>query len=152
MRRSLSVLAVWAILGLAPALAHAELPAPLDDAELAGQRGGFVTAAGLTFDFAAQLTTFVDGQLALESRLNLQTGGFETSQSLVQLDGAEIVHRFDGQSLANILINSASDRSFRQDLDLTLTLPGFAAVQQRYDVIRLGADLAEQIGVMRNLR
>ena len=151
MIRSLLMFAVFAVIGMTPAAASAEMPAALDDNELAEQRGGFVMVGGLTFDFAAQLTTFIDGRLALESHLNL-SGPSDPSRLVMLPDGTEILHQFDGQSLTNILVNRADNRDLRQDLNVTLTLPGFANVQTHYDAIRLGSDLVGQIRAISGMR
>ena len=39
------------------------------DTELAAARGGFLTADGVTFDLGAIITTYQDGQLALQTQL-----------------------------------------------------------------------------------
>ncbi|QYF86852.1 hypothetical protein [Brevundimonas sp. PAMC22021] len=68
----------------------AQIPsaAPLASAELAELRGGFLVAGGIQLDFGAVVRTYVDGQLALESRLQWTDQGAVTSQSLGSVPGA----------------------------------------------------------------
>jgi len=65
-----STLAWTTLLAGPPAQVRADTPRePLSAAELAGLRGGFLVADGVKLDFAAQVRTFVDGALALETSL-----------------------------------------------------------------------------------
>ncbi|MFZ2029407.1 MAG: hypothetical protein WAU68_03785 [Vitreimonas sp.] len=56
-----------------------------------------------------------------------------------------LVHTVTGGALQNIIINDASNRDIRQDIDVTLTLPGFDAIQNAIGLqqfgLRLGDDL-----------
>lgn len=73
----------------APA-AVSQLPStpPLASAELAELRGGFLVAGGIQLDFGAVVRTYVDGQLALESRLQWTDQGAVTTQNLGSVPGA----------------------------------------------------------------
>lgn len=62
--------------------------ATISDAELGDLRGGFLMAGGVTFDFGAVVRTYVNGQLALESRLTWTETGPATAQSLGNIPGA----------------------------------------------------------------
>lgn len=53
----------------------------LTESELAEIRGGYYTAGGLTFDFGAQVRTFVDGQLALSTSLTWTPGGLQSAST-----------------------------------------------------------------------
>jgi hypothetical protein len=126
---------------------------PLADEDLADMRGGYINAAGIAFDFAADMKTFVDGELALQTTLSSATGMLGTSQQVTLPGGmTTIMHRIDDGQLSNILINSASNQDFRQELNVTLTLPGFLETQRGFESLRIGRDLTEQIGVLRGLR
>lgn len=57
------------------------VPIPMGDTELQGERGGFLTANGIRLDFGAIVRTFVEGQLALETRLTWTTEGAVTEQT-----------------------------------------------------------------------
>jgi hypothetical protein len=147
-----------------PALAGLE---PLTSRELGGLRGGLLFAGGFAFDFGAIVRTAIDGEPALETRLTWtrhgpviedlsaisgaplsEFGGFGIS--IVDASGTTLVgHRlYDGQ-IQNYIVNNGDNRTIRQDLDITLTLPGFAEVQRgmlgdRLN-FRLGLDVADAI-------
>lgn len=82
---------VAALLSVQPALAQTssapEAPIPLSDAELADMRGGFLTAGGVVFDFGAIVRTYVNGALALETRLTWTPSGPVTEQTTGSLPG-----------------------------------------------------------------
>jgi phospholipase/lecithinase/hemolysin len=150
MKRLIALLACAVAMTPAAALA---LPPPLDDSELESQRGGFVMASGLTFDFAADLKTFIDGQLALESQLSLADGMLSQVNAFSTPDNATtVLHQFSDGQLLNVLINTANDRTFRQELNLQLTLPGFGDVQKGMDAARLGLNLVDQVRAVTGLR
>ncbi|MBV9997029.1 MAG: hypothetical protein JO127_17640 [Caulobacteraceae bacterium] len=50
----------------------------VSDADLQGERGGFITAGGVTFDFGAKLDASVNGTLAMTSTLNLTPQGWQS--------------------------------------------------------------------------
>lgn len=151
MRRAFAAL-VCLIAAGAPGAVLA-LPPPLTDDELETQRGGFVMADGFVFDFAADLRTFIDGQLALESQLSLSDGALSRVNAFATPDNATtVLHDFSDGQLLNVLINSANDRTFRQELNLSLTLPGFTDVQKGFDAARLGINLADQVRAVSGLR
>lgn len=60
---------------------------PMTDAELADMRGGYLTAGGVVFDFGAIVRTYVDGALALETRLTWTPTGPITEQVTGDLPG-----------------------------------------------------------------
>ncbi len=80
-----------ALLSVQPALSQTasvpEAPIPLSDAELADMRGGFLTAGGVVFDFGAIVRTYVNGALALETRLTWTPAGPVTEQTTGSLPG-----------------------------------------------------------------
>lgn len=90
LRPSLVLLALATALAAAPQPAGAQqvLGSRIDDAELADLRGGFLVAAGVTLDFGAVVRTYVDGRLALESRLTWTETGAVTGQTLGSVPGA----------------------------------------------------------------
>jgi len=61
--------------------------APMSDEDLGDMRGGFLTAGGVSFDFGAVVRTYVDGQLALETRLTWTPTGAVTEQITGSLPG-----------------------------------------------------------------
>jgi hypothetical protein len=52
-----------------------------DETTLADQRGGFLVADGIAFDFAAKMQTFIDGQLALETTMTWTPAGKQVEQT-----------------------------------------------------------------------
>ena len=159
MRRGL--LAACAALGLllAPAARAQEALeglAPLSGEELSELRGGLLFAGGIAFDFGAVVRTTIDGQLALETRLTWTPDGVvveDTSAmapvqlpqidgfglSITDASGTTIVgHRLLEGEIQGFILNSADNRDVRQDLDVTLTLPGFEATQRDMMTGRLG--------------
>jgi len=81
------------------ALAGAE---PVASADLETERAGFVTEAGITFDFGATVRTTVNGQLALVSTLQLNDLGKVTQTTWINpaLPNATLIQPGDGQSLS----------------------------------------------------
>lgn len=74
-----------------PALGQSASPfdtlEPMSDEDLGEARGGFLTAGGVTFDFGAIVRTYVDGELALETRLTWTPTGPVTEQVAGSLPG-----------------------------------------------------------------
>lgn len=79
--------------------------APLSAGELDDHRGGFVTAGGITLGFGAVVRTYVDGRLALESRLTWTERGAVTERRLGDHPGV-------------VDLQSALDTALAQGLDL----------------------------------
>src|SRR5580692_10688239 len=108
----------------------------LTDAELDEVRGGFITADGYTFAFAAVVTTYIDGSLALQSTLRLDSGGANMTTVYGAIPGARtgsaggvnlagatatlevpgsggettIVQNVSPTSLVNLVINTANNQ------------------------------------------
>ncbi len=161
---------VWAtmafttVLAAPPELAEAVpsegLP-PISEAELAGLRGGFLVADGITLDFAATVRTYLDGVLALQTSLAWTPEGAKTASALgegattataetLKAAGVDIgsvvkpqdslaisdtgatvlLHRASIDGVQNFVFNNASNQDIRQQVDVTLVLPGFEAIQQ----------------------
>jgi hypothetical protein len=129
--------------------------APMDTAALEDLRGGFFTVDGITFDFGAIVRTTIDGQPALESRLTwtpqgvlvedlsaypsgvLPGGGWGidlSDASGMTLVGHQLL---DGQ-MQGFILNSGDGRDISQSLEVTLTLPGFDAIQRSMTTDRIG--------------
>jgi hypothetical protein len=122
---------------------------PLTDEELAQARGGFITAQGVTFDFGAVVRTFDDGKLALQTQVVWTADGAKLVQApdgVTAAGGASFVHQLVNGQLANVLINSDSNRNLRQETDVTLVLPAFGAFQadaaRNLAGLRIGDDIA----------
>lgn len=126
------------------------------DEELSEQRGGF-TVNGLDIRLGAQIRTYLDGNLVLQTTVNWgETGSSHTevmSGALTPADAAQLqagilstggitmkvgdnvvylanqgqtalMHRTDG-GLQNVLINTASNVKFTQEVDAHLDLGGY---------------------------
>ena len=153
------IAAAVALLSLAtPAFQPAAAREELTDQEMENARGGILEAGGVAFEFGAVVKTFEDGVLRLQtqvtatpngpqisqtagqdvshltdqllSQLNAAVGGANAARGAVVTDsGAVIVQQFTPTQITNLIVNTDSNHSFRQDTDVTLTLPGFAGTQ-----------------------
>lgn len=146
----------------------------LDDAELGLLRGGYLTAGGVVFDFGAVVRTYVDGRLALESRLTWTGAGALTEHHAIDggpitaidnlgavdlsgLDGREgllltgtdgttaLIHDFGGGRIQNLVINSADGRDLRQEIEINLALPQLDVMQSAGEINRLGAAISQDL-------
>jgi hypothetical protein len=140
--------------------ARAEEPAaaaiePLDEAALADTRGGLQTHLGVDIGFGASVRTYVDGSLALETRLTWTADGpvssrvFEgeaaaaagaaggLSQPVDIAKGVRVVHDLTENRIASVVLNTANDRTIRQETDVTLHLPQLPELQQRIAAERI---------------
>jgi hypothetical protein len=172
-----AMLLAGAVLCTPLSVAHAdpfEDCAVADDAELAAARGGYITADGVTFDLGAIISTYQNGDLALQTQLTWTPNGAMTSHTagdsyagaaqaalaaasalgsggVAVTDpggGTQIVHGVDGQSLRNLIVTSASDTAFSQDIQVTITLPGFEAMQGSLALDKLGIALGSDINLL----
>jgi len=119
----------------------------LSPAELDAQRGGVLLAGDIAFEFGAVVRTYAENKLALETRLTWTGDGPVVDQTAAAPDLAGVVtHVVARGQIANVLTNTDSNRDFRQETDVTLTLPGFASIQQGMvrdqAAMRLADDLA----------
>lgn len=169
--RSAALLAA-VLLGVGgPAFSQSAPGQPLDETALDGLRGGYMTAAGVRFDFGASVRTYVDGTLALESRLTWTDEGPKTTHAgnavldpatldqlglaglsdgrgvVIQGDGgaAALIHALDGQGLRGIIVNSADGMDLRQEIEIDLTLPDLDAIQGAAGIDRLGAQINQDM-------
>ena len=133
----------------------------LSDQELAAQRGGILTPTGLDIGFAANVRTYVDGALALETRLTWTDKGpvTETTGALagatatglpgswsVALPGVsggstQVLQDLSTGRIASVIVNSASNRNIRQETDITLTLPHLQEIQRGFAASRSVSNL-----------
>ena len=86
--------------------------------------------------------------LTSEQRAELGLDGMENNGGIVIADAdgvTALVHNVTEGALQNIIINTAAGRDLHQEVDVTLTLPGFETMQDALLLerigIRLGADL-----------
>lgn len=95
--RALVILPALASLAVSigtPSIA-AQDPRPMTNAELAETRGGFLVANGVVLDFGATVRTYVDGQLALESRLTWTETGAVTEHAGGVMGAADLAGAID---------------------------------------------------------
>ena len=95
-RRSLILASAWLIAGAAPAFAASDELDDLEvvsDAELAQQRGGFAIA-GMEVSLGAEIRTFLDNQLVLQTNVSWTPTGAVTTQvvsgALTEVTAAEL--------------------------------------------------------------
>lgn len=88
--------------------------------------------------------------LTPEARTALGVDGLENAGGVV-IDDAEgvtaLVHNVTEGALQNIILNTATGRDLRQEIDVTLTLPGFEAIQDSIILERLGIHLVDDMSV-----
>jgi hypothetical protein len=124
--------------------------------ELATFRAGLLLAGGIAFEFGAIVRTTVDGRAALETRLTWTPDGVVVEDmsafpdapipefhgfglTITDATGTTLVgHRLLDGGLQGFIINTGDNRNIRQDLNVTLTLPGFDAIQRDMLTDRLG--------------
>jgi hypothetical protein len=78
----------------------------------------------------------------------LGLGGLENAGGVVIEDEAGVtalVHNVTDGALQNIIINNATGRDLRQDIDVTLTLPGFEMIQDSLFGERMGIRLGDEL-------
>lgn len=173
----------WAARIVSSAIAAAALVAApafgsevLGDDELSEMRGGYISAAGIQFDFGATLQTYVDGVLALASTLTVSDSGVSASQQVGDVPNARplsdaaaaglnlgqpqgsgivipgtggataLIHDVTGTQLRNIVVNTAQDRIVVQHTDLTFTIPNLSSIQTQMQLNRMSAGLEQALG------
>lgn len=86
--------------------------------------------------------------LTPEARATLGVDGLDDASGIVISDAAGVtalVHNITDGALQNIIINSATGRDLAQDIDVTLTLPGFDAIQDSLVLERFGIRLTDDM-------
>lgn len=86
--------------------------------------------------------------LSPEQREALGVDGLGGASGIVIDDEAgmtALVHNIAEGALQNIIINSATGRDLEQDIDVTLTLPGFDAIQDSLVLERFGIRIADDM-------
>jgi hypothetical protein len=147
----------------------------MDDAEMEDLRGGFnVGGIEIGFGAVVTSTlngvpvmttqlTVTDAGSIVEQTMNAgQTLGSLTTEQLAALglaafagmegviiDGeggiTAFVHNITNGTLQNILVNTASGQDIEQDVDITLTLPGFDAIQGEFAMERFGMQISDDL-------
>lgn len=163
---SLLAAALGALLWAGPA--HAQVGERLDEAALESYRGGLATPLGYDIGFGASVRTYVDGTLALETRLTWTAEGLRTDRlaesaatgvdlsyggiprdlgASIAAGSTRIIHDLTENRIASLVINTANDRTIRQETDITLHLPQFAQMQEQFAAERLASALQAAVGL-----
>lgn len=149
-------------------------PLVLGEDELASVRGGLAIPLGLDIDFGAVVRTYVDGALALESKLNWTKGGPQTEVStpaearlidnaaaaglsapagdwtgvVVPGDGGEtmVLQDVTADRIANLVVNTANNREVRQDITVDLGIADLEQMQADFAGQQLQLRLQDAIG------
>lgn len=169
---------VAALLSLAPfGAAHADA---FDECELAGDaalaeaRGGYITAGGVAFDLGAVITTWRNGAVALQTMLTWTPQGLAATHvagapntsdltnaqpvltgnggvALVDPNGqTTILHMGANGAIVNGVITAESNQTFTQQVDITITLPGFDAMQAGFQNDKMGIRLSDDLSSLLN--
>lgn len=166
MTQGLKILALAATLaGGVIAAGPAEARSPMSDAEMAGRRAGIQTPLGYEIGLGAVVRTYVNGQLALESRLTWAEQGlmreFTVGQPTpdtqaaaarlgLKLDGDWIglilenpdgftaaLNSFTADRVGNLLINTASDQDIRLETEVILDIPELERFREQFQTEQL---------------
>jgi hypothetical protein len=131
----------------------------LTDDELADQRGGLRTPSGLEIGFAASLKTLIDGRLVLATQLTWTDRGVQTQHIAGSADvtaspggftatvpgqtggATQVVQTLSADRITSVVLNTASNRTIRQDTDITLIVPQLAGLLHQVVGDRLAASL-----------
>jgi len=117
--------------------------------------GAPALTTNLTWTDAGQLaqeTIAAAGQqlseLTQDQRAAMGLSGLGDANGVVIADEAGVtalVHNVTNGAMQNIILNTASGRDLHQDIDVTLTLPGFEMVQAGLLLERIGIRLNEDM-------
>jgi len=139
----------------------------MSDAELGDMRGGILTPLGLEIGFGAEVRTYVDGQLALQTRLTWTDQGAVTERlgdlgdvtatgappdgwtAVLAGDGGatQVLHDLTDGRIASVVVNTANGREIRQNTDIRLSIPQLAELQGQLFAERLNASIQNAVGL-----
>lgn len=147
---------------------------PLDLAELDNQRGGFLTPTGLEVSFGAVVSTYVDGNLALQTQFTLTDQGLEQTTTAglpgnvtdaatgagINLGGlggegvyvpgdnggTVVLHGLDASHLTGMILNTADNRDIRQQVDMTVGIEALDQLQSQIVGQQMDLRLNDAIG------
>jgi hypothetical protein len=148
----------------APAAASLPTGTPLSDTELAEQRGGLQTPFGFDVGFGASVRTYVDGALVMETRLTWTDRGVQTERVsgvgeavagspgsfTATFPGAtggatEVRQDLSANRIASIVLNTANNRTIRQDTDITLVVQKLTDLQRQMAIGQTTASLQNSL-------
>ena len=148
------VIGVFAALIAFPVMAEDTLT-PLTSDELKAQVGGLRTPSGIEFGLGAVITTYVDGQQALQSHLTWTDQGIRQTTDGGSLTGAAaagihvdgstpglflpgqnggtvVLHDLGDGRIGSVVLNTADNRDIRQETVVNLDIPQLQQLQQDY--------------------
>lgn len=133
----------------------------LDDEQLQQARGGYLSAGGFRFDFGAVVSTWIDGALVLQSKLNLSSDGVVSSigpggaantpspQVSASFDGhggvTSLIQALSQNSIRNVIVNTADNRTIMQNTAITITLPDLLSIQKGMSLEHLSSTLQQAL-------
>ena len=170
MKRALAILLLSTFAAAGGAAAQAPPEAVLSAADLDQERAGLRTSDGLDIGFGAVVRTAVDGGVVLETTMKWTEGGIARTVSRpgggdagpagssrpgagerVVLPGdngtTEVIHNLSPDSIANLVVNTASNRTIVQETGIELMIPGFERMQQDFAGQRLALRLQDAVGL-----
>ena len=141
-------------------------PAALSEPELSDMRGGILTPLGVEIGLGAEVRTYIDGQLALQTRLTWTDHGAVTEHvgdlSAVTATGlpdgwtatipgmggeTQVLHNLTGDRIASVVLNTANGRDIRQDTDIRLIIPQLSELQAQLSADRITANVQNAVGL-----
>jgi hypothetical protein len=147
---------------------------PMAAEELEREVGGFQTPSGLEVGFGAEVRTYVDGQLALQTHLTwTDQGAVQTTAAAngstdlsdaagggIHIFGAPgtglylpgdnggtvVLHGLDSDQISGLIFNTADNRDIRQEVNVMLNVPDLTQFQKDVAGQQLDLRLQETIG------
>ncbi len=147
-------------------------PAPMSDSDLDDQRGGMSTPSGVQFFFGAVVSTYIDGQMALQTQLTwTDQGVVQTTQGDLANDlaaqaaaggihlsanasgayvpgtngGTVVLNSVDPGQIANAVLNTADNRTITQNTAITLSIPNLAQYQADTQAVQTAMKIQDSI-------
>ncbi len=167
-------LALLVMLATAPGAQAARVQEgpPLSAEELDAQVGGFRTPGGLEIGFGAVVSTYVDGQLALQTRLTWTDHGPETTTTTTASGSADaasggihiaglpgmgvylpgtnggtaVMHDLTDTHIGSLIFNTADNRDIRTDTTITLDIPNLDQMQRDITSQQIDMRLQDMVG------
>jgi hypothetical protein len=107
-----------------------------------------VTDAGSIVEQTLNAAGQTLGSLTTEQLAVLGLAAFAVMEGIV-VDGeggiTAFVHNVTDGTVQNILVNTANGQDIEQDIDITLTLPGFEAIQGEFAMARFGMQISDDL-------
>ena len=161
------IIGFFAALIAFPAVAEEKLT-PLTSDELKEQVGGLRTPTGIEFGLGAIITTYIDGQQALQSHLTWTDHGVvETTDggSLagaagagINVDGSTpglflpgqnggtvVLHDLGDGRIGSVVLNTADNRDIRQETVINLDIPQLQNLQQDFANQKVTMNLQDSV-------